>query len=241
MNPAVFLIIYWSNVVPVNSENITTMLDKKKEDFFPPVVQVKSNNKLYNGFQVNGRAVATALEANSNHIEVCGFYIATCTPVATKMKIIKDFGYLTHPWFPMYAELAKTRAYNAIPTNATECIAVSAKHGPILVTFEDQAVIDCSRCEHLDAIICDYALVGVLVQGRTVLLWYDMLYIIEKEIGKDDDPEYLKQFEDSAVDILIRADDGNTGIQLRIFYKNIAALTIMAAFISQRQTVTNFL
>ncbi|GJQ72152.1 hypothetical protein Trydic_g3246 [Trypoxylus dichotomus] len=234
MNTVLFIAICWISIAPAKGLGVMKpMMKASREEFYPAVTEVGSNGKTYNGMYVNGRAVATDTEVNSDDIQVCGFIRVPCTHITEKMLIVDDVGYLTFPWYPNFTRLTQDMVHRMLPSNPKECVAVAATHDPVLVTIRGQKA-ECSGCQHMDTLVCDYQVVGVIFRDGRILEWTKMIEVVEKYIGRDDESEFLKTFEKRGGmgTAMVRSGGGGnstSGVDTYSFYKHMVFITVFAA------------
>lgn len=183
-----------------DGEEESRSLEDIPRDHFRAIVNlVKSGLREYPALIINGLAVATTIEAEkSEDLTFCFREDKEdkCIPTVGKMKIESDtkVGYMKVYIHAFYARHLETMVYGDDLKEAKICLAVSFNHDPIRVKIKEE-MVECSECEHMDALICDYRFVGALMDGKKILPYKDMLAYAIASIGDDASDDVWTRFQ----------------------------------------------
>lgn len=152
-------------------------------DVFNFYIETSGSNgtlQVYPAAVINGLALVTSTGGQGQQLKYCFKHSRVCAEVLGEMLVSKnDTGYVKVALFPNLFELLKDTL-----TNLTNCEALSVLHKPIKVTVKGNDV-ECTSCKHIDKVVCDKKFVGILIHGKTLLRYSEMIKYVEKHIGND--------------------------------------------------------
>lgn len=178
-----------------------TKVQTPTEDLLPFVLTVQSKGFVFNSMIVSGIVVATSAAAmadSSDKIQVCiGLRESNedgCLPAEDQiLDDTNDVLYVIVDLGEGISRLIKEELTKSIGLlQLTKCVVTSVYHPPIVVNRYYGEHNACKTCQHLDTLICDSKHVGVLIRGRTLLRWADMLAYVEAHIRADYDRRAIR-------------------------------------------------
>ncbi|GJQ79670.1 hypothetical protein Trydic_g5823 [Trypoxylus dichotomus] len=209
----------------ITGVSVIHALDQMELLFFGSHVVVNGGTK-YPAVILSGLVSVTTAEANvDSNIELCVMSSEEnhCLP-ATEKVLSNDYGRLLFLKVYLFAGLTKV-----IKVFRTEhylaCSAMGFAHEPKAVYITSEDDMDCSKCQHMDAIVCLHDLLGIWAGGRFIR--YDLLLEAgEKYFGKDTNMTIWESILVPMGESVRSIGANNTGVPIAIAPMRTAAIVL---------------